>query len=142
MDEDEREGVYGKPAACEPVLTHPNGTTVNAERPAIAGEMLAAYAYGLGAPEGRVETGAATPAGGLRIPRAIKLFFPGLAAPDSVADYAGLVEGFVGLYQINFRAPALPAGLAPCSATRASNISMILEGTSSRDQIGFCVRAD
>ncbi|MBC7927297.1 MAG: hypothetical protein H7039_16735, partial [Bryobacteraceae bacterium] len=42
----------------------------------------------------------------------------GVPAGENVAIYAGLVPGEVGLYQVNLRVPAVPAGLPACSATR------------------------
>ena len=78
-------------------------------------------------------------AGGVRINRPFRIGFSGLSE-EGMAQYAGLVESNVGLYQINFAAPRVPADLPPCDARRLSNVTMTVQGTSSSDQASFCVQ--
>jgi uncharacterized protein (TIGR03437 family) len=134
---------------CIPAITHLDGSWVAPEKPARPGEVLVAYAFGLGAPAAPFQTASATPAGGVPISRPFTISFTGVASqPGAAPDYVGLVSGSAGLYQINFRVPSVPLDLAPCS-TQSSftqlpvnpfNLTMTLIGTASLDQASFCVQ--
>lgn len=132
-------GMYGKYDFCSPILTHGDGSLVDARNPAKAGEIVTVYAYGLGAPDRSVPSGEPTPAGGVPVTRPFHVSYSGIAGLAAEAPlYVGLVEGNVGLYQINLRVPVLPQDLAPCGENRPSNVTANFEATASRDQFSFC----
>lgn len=63
--------------------------------------------------------------------------------------FAGLVPGFVGLYQVNVQVPAVPLGTLPCVVAGStnmtgisSNLALTLHGSASYDGIGICVAAN
>jgi hypothetical protein len=127
--------------ACFPVISHGDYTIVSASSPAKPGEVLMAYAFGLGLPDTPVTTVSATPAGGVSVSRPFTISFTGVTAQDSShPDFVGLVGGNAGLYQINFRVPQVPTGLSPCDAQHPSNLTMTIQGTASVDQASFCVQ--
>lgn len=134
---DDRAGMFGEPH-CIPLIYHADGTQVGSETPARQGEEVVAYAYGLGLPDGTAASGAATPDAGLPIGRSISVVFTGVASAATTARYAGLVGKEVGLYQINFRIPQLSAGLLPCDDTKPFNLTAIIRGAASSDQVSFC----
>jgi len=134
---------------CPPVITHADGTPVNFSRPAKSGEELVAYATGLGEIN---PTPAASPT---RTVFGIDFNFrpnalatkPAANAPAPV--YTGATAGFVGLYQINFTVPPIPADLAPCvdPATIVaggnvvqSNLTVSVGSNFSFDGAGICVQ--
>lgn len=136
---------------CTPAIAHNDNSWVSATNPARPGEVLIAYAFGLGAPATSFPTASGTPKGGVPVNRPITVSFTGAATqPGTAPDYVGLVGGNAGLYQINFRVPAVPATLPPCTASSnynftqlpatSSNLTMTLTGTSSLDQASFCVQ--
>jgi hypothetical protein len=125
---------------CAPVVTHADGTPVNASKPAKSGEELVAYATGLGETVPAVINGkpviAALPTRTVfsidfnyrpnalaTKPGPLLLGIPSPVAPaggPAVAfgtspSFTGATAGFVGLYQINFIVPPAPAGLPPCA---------------------------
>lgn len=124
---------------CYSAITHADGSWVSPDKPARPVEILTAYAFGLGKPEVQFPTVAGTPEGGVRLNRPIRIEFAGMPGPSGLPDYAGLVGGNAGLYQINFRAPQSPAGLPPCSADRTANVTMFVRGTASADSASFCL---
>lgn len=140
---------------CAPLVTHADGTLVAAGSPAQGGEVLIAYAVGLGLTTPAVATGqpaaAATPTTEIFDldfnfrPNALatKPGAPGLfpAPPGSILipQYTGLAPGYVGLYQVNFLVPTVPLGLPGCSGTIVSNLTVSLGGLASFDGAGICV---
>jgi hypothetical protein len=140
-------------------IFHGDGTPVEGH-PAAAGEELVMYAFGLGLTDPSVKTGQKTPASGVFFDTTkpldaygIKLYFdfrpnappsrPQVMVPNSVlviADNIGLVGGSVGLYQVNFTVPPVPAGTPPCNhGDIQSNLTVNLVGTWSFDGGGICV---
>jgi uncharacterized protein (TIGR03437 family) len=134
---DDTAGMFGE-LHCVPLIYHADGTQVTSEKPARAGEQVVAYAYGLGVPAGTVASGGATPDRGLSIGRSISVVFTGVPSGTTTARYAGLVGNEVGLYQINFQIPALPEGLLPCDEMLPFNLTAIIRGAASSDQVSFC----
>jgi uncharacterized protein (TIGR03437 family) len=149
---------------CQQVVTHADGSTVSPRSPAKGGEVLTAYATGLGQTNPQMITGqpatasapaqtafgvdfnyranalATRPAGANRI---------GVPAVELL--YAGATPGFPGLYQINFVVPPPPAGLAPCvDWTTAppginvvqTNLTVSIGSVYSFDGAGICVQAN
>ena len=126
---------------CYPAISHADGSGVSADNPARSGEVLVAYAHGLGAPDQAIDPVAGTPIEGVPLNRPITVSFTGLPGGDPVPpDHVGLVGGNVGLYQVNFTVPALPAGLPPCGEDRPSNLTLTIQGTASMDQASFCAQ--
>jgi uncharacterized protein (TIGR03437 family) len=126
---------------CYPVIPHANYTGVSPDSPATPGEVLTAYAFGLGVPDTTVTTVSGTPASGVPVSRPFTLSFTGVTAPGySSPSYVGLVGGNAGLYQINFQVPAVPTGLPKCDAQHPSNLTMTIQGTASVDQVSFWVQ--
>src|ERR1700733_6753500 len=146
--------------ACAAMITHADGTSVSAIRPAVAGEELVAYATGLGQTNPPLTTG--QPAAGSS--PAVALFNldfnyrtnvlatqPGaVGAPVSNPLFAGATKGYVGLYQINFIVPPPPGGLQPCVNNIVSpdlnvvnqvlsNLTVSVGSISSFDGAGICV---
>ena len=115
---------------CPWEVTHANGSLVSNTNPASGGEVLIAYAVGLGATNpvmttGQAATQARPTAETFRIgfnfePNAPPSAPPSLAPPPL---YTGLTPHFPGLYQINFVVPDIPAGLPPCYSYQGTNLS-------------------
>ena len=116
---------------CYPIVTHANGSLVwsgsgsSGSGSTVAGhpgEVIVVYAVGLGQTQPVVATGlpAPSPAPVAKKP-AMELVYPSdstgsvLQAVRLTPEYAGLVAGFVGLYQINVRLPStVPASAFEC----------------------------
>jgi uncharacterized protein (TIGR03437 family) len=137
------------------LVFHLNGSLVTKENPAKAGEHLVMYAVGLGRPDSLVKSG--EPAPGLAtvtrlrmdfvfavntLPRDIRRFDDAVLTRP---DFAGLVPGLVGLYQINFQAPSFPSTLPKCDEVNRSNLTITIglpptaQGAGSFDGVGICV---
>jgi len=137
------------------LVYHLNGTQVTAENPAKPDEHLVIYAVGLGRPDNPVRTGVA--ADGLNPVSKLRLdfVFGGNVRPRDIRrlndaatikpNYAGLVPGLVGLYQINFQVPSLPSQLPKCDELTKSNLTITLGlppsdlRGGSFDGVGICV---
>ncbi len=150
------------PSREQPIVTHADGTLVTSANPARPGETLVLYAVGLGLFSRLVKSGEPSPlpspAGELPItfnfhPNAgPSKPFPGLPViqglqtganrwfqPQTTA-FAGLVAGFVGLYQVNFVVPEPPSSLLPCRGEGPrSNLTVSVGGPMSFDGAGICV---
>lgn len=131
---------------CPPLVTHADGSLVARGTPAKGGEDVVAYAVGLGATSPAVATGnAATGA----TPTAETFYLDFNFHPNALAAqpaqttfvplYAGLVPGYVGLYQVNFVVPQPPAGTPACSDTVQTNLTVSVGGAFSFDGAGICV---
>ena len=104
------DSVFAEPttSSCDPLVTHANGTLVRFDSLPRSGEVLVTYAVGLGHPPTFNDS---TPFNALDdvvvaqtdCPQA----FRRPPDPDSPpADFAGLLQPSVGIYQINFRVTA------------------------------------
>jgi uncharacterized protein (TIGR03437 family) len=82
-------------------------------RPAKAGDILVAFALGLGATDPAQVVGApAAGAGAVTLPVSVTIGGVSLAAQDIL--YAGVSPSFIGLYQVNLRVPDnVPSGNQP-----------------------------
>ncbi len=150
----------GASAGCVagPAVRHQDGTLVTAARPAIVGETLTMYAYGLGATTPGVATGTAAPSPGPKPNDLFRLHYNYTAnalpynppfrniiceaiqvCPFDPA-FIGLVPNDAGLYQVNFVVPPPPPGTPSCSFQAKSNLTVSLYGVSF-DGAGICVAA-
>jgi len=141
-----------QPAACLPLVAHPDGSLVSRDNPAQAGGVLTVSAVGLGSvPVGPVlipvATGTATPQQAPPVDGVLVGFdtrvnaSPGMLLPSSAApaNSAQLQAGSVGIYQIAFTVPALAAGTPACDSTVLSNLTVNFGRTASYDGVGICV---
>jgi hypothetical protein len=141
---------------CAPLVTHADGSMVTQGSPAQGSEEVVAYAVGLGATSPAVPTGKAATAATPTVQtfaldfnyrpnalatRPIPPLVEAVLIPTTLYTplYSGLTPGFTGLYQINFIVPAPPAGIAACSATVQSNLTVSVGGQYSFDGAGICV---
>lgn len=109
-----------------PLVHHADGELVYSQRPAKLGEVLTLWAVGLGFGGGRAKTGESAPAGitgevglafnfGRNAPALRPGYIPGKSPRPEGLLYAGLAEGQVGIYQVNFRVPdTAPPGTPGC----------------------------
>ena len=125
------DSVFGpqKSDSCNPLITHADGTLVTNRNPARVGEVITIYAVGLGfgypstprtgyAPDKPFQLSPTI--GGVSFRYSYSL------PPDSVSpgrrvtattettvepEWAGLIPGYVGLYQINTTVPPAPGGV-------------------------------
>lgn len=128
--------------SCTSLITHANGTAVSTGAPARPGEVITMYAVGLGTTQNGTKTGEAASApdpvkGPPYLTFAFWIDAPSAAGPtprtlvlsgqSAPASYAGLVAGFVGLYQINLSLPGtLPSGFHVCQAFADTNLRIFL----------------
>jgi uncharacterized protein (TIGR03437 family) len=133
--------------SCVPLVKHGNGTLVTSANPARTGETVTISLVGLGQPEGSVATGVAAPPitptlGGVligydaRVNASPSMLFPTSAAP---LDGTQLRPGAVGIYEVPFQVPALPAGVDACGSTVRSNLTVTIQRTTSFGGVGICV---
>ncbi len=110
--------VLADPTSKRALVFRPNGEAVSVNRPAKRDEPLVMYAVGLGNPKGtfRLTSGTPAPAERLLETDALELYFKKVETAadktrgfkvqeEMIVDWSGLVPGYVGLYQINFRVP-------------------------------------
>lgn len=141
-------------APCLPLVARPDGSLVSRDNPAQASEVLTVSAVGLGPVAAGgvpipVATGSATPPGAppvdgvmlgfdTRVNASPAMPVPSVAVP---ANTAQLQPGSVGIYQVTFTAPVLPAGTPACGSGVQSNLTVNLTRTASYDGVGICVAA-
>ncbi len=88
------------------VAAHLNGQVISSTSPATAGEIVIAFANGLGRTSPDATAGQlATVAAWVVNASAMQVLFDGVSAPAGSILYAGLAPGYAGLYQINLRIP-------------------------------------
>jgi len=134
---------------CFPVVRHPDGSFVTADNPASGGETLTMSLVGMGLPPSTgIVTGAAAPAAtsaldgvqisyDARVNASPSKLVPTTSFPE---DSAKLRPGSVGIYDIPFLVPSLPPGVAACSGTVHSNLTVNISRTTSFAGVGICVR--
>jgi len=156
--------IGGEP--CGKVVTHADGSLVSLSNSARPGETLVMYAFGLGRTDPPVKSGEATPSPGAPIVdvnrftvsfdysrnalpvRPVNSGLPPSPWFDVSAFvqrplYAGLVAGFAGLYQINFRLPdTKPPATCASSAGISSNLTVTVSSRWSFDGVGICLAAE
>ena len=163
-------GAAPRPASalpCAPMATHADGTMVTAASPAQSGEELVAYAVGLGK-TGLPQTDGVAPTAPASTQYAFAIDYnyrPNTFATKPLGPsffgtptriypmpvFTGVTPGFVGLYQVNFVVPPLPAnGIDNCANPGTSgpygnviqsNLTVSVGSVFSFDGIGICVAA-
>ncbi len=138
---------------CPSIVSHPDGSLVSATNPANPGEELVAYAVGLGQTSPASVTGQIVTVGA-PTQTVFTLDFnyhpnalPSRPLPSGPKPlFAGSSAGYVGLYQINFVVPPLPAGTPPCVVPTIlganvvqSNLTVSVGGQYSFDGARICV---
>jgi hypothetical protein len=157
---------------CPPLIYHGDGSLVLWDHPAKQGEELVAYAVGLGRTSppsltGKVVTSSAPTASPFGIdfnyrPNALASRPPAKSGDtwEPVAEplYTGTLEGNVGIYQIRFRVPPVPADTPACSDLTPrlgtpynrvpvwnrvyTNLTVSVGGRYSFDGAGICVAVE
>lgn len=139
------------PTFCVPILTSGDGSLVgDSVRPARPGDTLVAWAFGMGATEPLVPSGATSPnpPAVLRELQTLlyRFEFPALgtaAAVEVTPAFARLTPGFVGLYQINLPLPKPSNRVPPCDGEVRSNARLSVIGAPfvDGDSVELCVEA-
>jgi uncharacterized protein (TIGR03437 family) len=151
--------VNATPMPCGPVITHGSGTRVSREAPAREGETITMYALGLGLTTPAAKTGQRSVRADVVSPERLRIGVvvepngsarptthpvTGEALPGQIPAavvYAGLVEGYVGLYQINFTVPQLPPDAPSCDNRFAyrTNVTVSIGTANGYSGGGVCV---
>jgi len=114
--------VYGSNQA---VVVNQNGSVNSSSAQAKVGDVLVAYFTGGGPVTGGKVTSGAETAGAYQLSGASSVTLDGKPA---VVNYIGLTSGSIGLYQVNFVVPSVPAGnrsLVITIAGAASNSPLV-----------------
>jgi uncharacterized protein (TIGR03437 family) len=95
------------------IATHPDGSLVSSDAPAVAGGFVTLWADGLGGTNPQLEDGALPlnlPLQWLTQMDQFAVLINGAALDPTAILYAGVAPGYAGLYQVNVHLPAdLPA---------------------------------
>jgi uncharacterized protein (TIGR03437 family) len=88
-------------------IFHPDGMPVSPDRPAKRDRPIVMYAAGLGPTTPIVRGAVPAPASPLAEAAALEVFFgtPTINGAEIIVEWAGLVPGYIGLYQLNLRVP-------------------------------------
>jgi len=139
------------PSPCQSIATHADGTQISASSPAVAGEVVVLYAWGLGVTTpmgttGDVAKNALASGGG-----SVQFAFSPNAAPaklyggffpfdyEFTPRFAGLVQGQIGLYSINVKIPDTVITVQNCDTDIYSNLTISVGSSSSFDGAAICV---
>ena len=154
----------GSGGSCSSIVAHADGTLVTIDSPAVPGEEVVIYAFGLGQTIPAVKTGEATPSVApvlgyySEVSSLIVQFdFRPNAGPSRPyygiqggpsPTFVGLTPGEVGLYQVNIVLPDSFPQTPPCNLIKSpqawdvafSNLTINLEGPNSMDGAAICVK--
>jgi uncharacterized protein (TIGR03437 family) len=88
-------------------IFHPDGTQVTPSRPAKRDQPIIMYAAGLGPTTPIVRGAVPAPSSPLAEAADLEVFFgtPTINGAEIIVEWAGLVPGYIGLYQLNLRVP-------------------------------------
>jgi uncharacterized protein (TIGR03437 family) len=88
-------------------IFHPDGRPVTPDNPAQRDRSIILYAAGLGPTTPIVRGAVASPSSPLAEAADLQVFFgtPTINGAEIIVDWAGLVPGYIGLYQLNLRVP-------------------------------------
>ena len=153
-------GRQGSPTLlCGPAITHADGTQISRGNPAKQGEAVTMYVLGLGLTAPPSRTGQRSGQADAVNPERFRLGatfeintqakpivnpVTGETLPGQFPvkiDYVGIVEGYVGLYQVNFTIPVLPGDSPSCGpgSPRESNVGISFGTASGYSGGGICV---
>jgi uncharacterized protein (TIGR03437 family) len=134
------------PSVCTSMVMHARGPLVSSSAPAVPGETLVAWAYGLGAPaHPQTEPCCASPD---QIPPTAHPVNVSLSYTDATgypqrrlaempASWAGMVGS--GLYQVQFVVPPSPPDLGRCGVG-TGNVRVLVSGPTSADSAVICAQ--
>jgi uncharacterized protein (TIGR03437 family) len=138
--------ILSSSAGCSPMVNHGDGKPVTLLNPAQVGENLTISAVGLGVADQDVATGAASPDPAVPVSNVILSLDPRTNIPPVLPDpstaspaSAQLVPGAVGIYQLSFTVPTLPAGTPACGGSIHSNLTVSVGRAASYDGVAICV---
>ena len=99
--------VFAEPDTKRALIFHPDGRPVTAQNPAKRDQPIVMYAAGLGPTTPIVRGAVAAPDSPLAEAADLQVFFgtPTINGAEIIVDWAGLVPGYIGLYQLNLRVP-------------------------------------
>jgi uncharacterized protein (TIGR03437 family) len=101
------------------LIVHADGSLVSAARPASAGEEVVLYATGLGTTTPSFATGTAAN----QVNNTVLLASVAIGGKTATVTHAGLIRGWVGLYQVNAIVPSGLTGSQPVVITVGSSYS-------------------
>jgi len=137
----------GLPAgSCVPIVMHAQGPLVSAAAPAVPGETLIAWAYGLGATDHPIPDACCSSPDQLPLasqPITVNFSyldaggFPMRRLGVAVPSYAGMTGA--GLYQVQVVVPQAPSNLLPCSG-HSGNLTLQVAGPVSADTATICLQ--
>lgn len=132
--------------SCVPMVMHPHGPLVSFSAPAVPGETVVVWAYGMGAIDHPIpDACCVTPD---QYPLAVQPVtvnlsyanageFPLRRLTTVAPSYAGMVGS--GLYQVQFVVPPVPANFRPCTG-EVGNLTILVSGPTSADSAQVCVQ--
>jgi len=132
---------------CRPLVTHADGLLVTPANPAVAGETVSMYAFGLGRTEGELRSGN-TVQSPVALSELASHFQFGtnlepVRPPEDAAELvvtASLVADQVGLYRVLVTIPAIPEDTQACTASSiVSNLTLSIGRQQSFGGAGICV---
>jgi hypothetical protein len=142
---------------CPSIVAHADGSLITVKKPASPGEVVVAYAVGLGQTNPALATGKlVTSAAPTQTTFGLDFNFRPNALPTKPLPsappplFAGATPGYVGLYQVNFVIPPVPAGTPTCVEPPVfplrqsqnvvqSNLTVSVGGVYSFDGARICV---
>lgn len=155
----------GGGGSCSSIVAHADGTLITIDSPAVPGEEVVIYAFGLGQTIPAVKTGEATPSVAPVLayfsqPSSLIVQFDfgpnagpsrpyyGILPNGPSPTFVGLTPGEVGLYQVNIVLPDSFPQTPPCNLIKSpqgwdvafSNLTINLEGANSTDGAAICVQ--
>ncbi len=130
---------------CAPVVMHARGPLIGPNSPAVPGETLILWAYGLGALDRPLPVRMTTVAS---VPLAVQPFtlsfsyidgtqFPFQRLGVAVPPYVGMSGA--GLYQVHVVVPETPPNLPRCGTLARGNVRILLSGPVSSDFADICM---
>ena len=136
------------------MVTHTDGNPVLPGLPAKSGETLVVYGYGFGRSTNNLKTGDA-PQVANPVPLYGSVLFssllpasagttsgnPGSLDSLQYISYVGVTPGAVGVYQMNFVVPPVPAGTPSCGGITDWNFMVTVGSSVGPQSFAFCVEA-
>jgi hypothetical protein len=150
----------GSYPTCQSIATHADGTPISYTSPATASEVIVLYAWGVGPTQPLIKTGDPTTAPASPTwANDVQFNFSPNAPPSKPyagifpfefefhPRFVGLVQGQIGLYQINVKLPDTFPKVQRCDAVRnsryypiQSNLTITIGGVNSFDGAEICVQ--